>query len=183
MSDVILHHGDCLTIAYADPPYLGMAKFYDHPEAGVYDTIDGHRALIDRLCIEFPDGWVYSLSSPSLRDILPLCPSDARVGAWVKPFASFKPGVNPAYAWEPVIFMGGRKRGRSERTIRDWVSCSIALKRGLFGAKPEGFAWWLFDLMGMQAEDTFVDVFPGTGGVSRAWETWKRSETPLFQGI
>ena len=41
-----------LKFAYADPPYYGMAvKFYGdlHPEAAIYDTLEGHQALIDRL--------------------------------------------------------------------------------------------------------------------------------------
>lgn len=169
-----------MRFAYADPPYLGLASMYDHPESHVFDTIEGHRALIERLCSEFPDGWAMSLSAPTLKDILPLCPRDCRVGAWVKPFASFKPHVNPAYAWEPVIFRGGRKRDRTHRTVRDWVSCSITLRRGFFGAKPDGFCWWLFDLLGMEADDDFVDLFPGSGAVGRAWVAWKHSHEPLF---
>jgi hypothetical protein len=172
-----------MKIAYADPPYLGMAHLYDHPEAGIYDTVVGHRALIDRLAREFPDGWAYSLSSPSLRVLLPLCPEDVRVGAWVKPFASFKPNVNPAYAWEPVVFRGGRRKGRDVPTVRDFVSCPITLRRGLAGAKPEGFAWWLFDLLGMREGDEFADLFPGTGGMGRAWKAWLVSAAPLFAGL
>ena len=37
-----------------------------------------------------------------------MCPAGVRVGAWVKTFCAFKKGVRPAYAWEPVIFTGGR---------------------------------------------------------------------------
>ena len=33
-----------MRMAYADPPYLGMAANYDHPDTMVYDTIDGHHA-------------------------------------------------------------------------------------------------------------------------------------------
>ena len=55
-------------------------------------------------------------------------------GAWVKPFASFEPGVNPGYAWEPVIFGGVRNLGRDVPTVRDFVSAPITLKRGLVGA-------------------------------------------------
>ena len=163
-----------MRFAYADPPYLGMASHYDHPESAVFDTIEGHADLIRRLCDEFPDGWAYSLHTPSLRTILPLCPADVRISAWVKPFCSFKLHVNPAYAWEPVIWRGGRKRGRDRRTVRDFVSCEITLRRGFFGAKPEGFCWWLFDLLGMEPTDEFVDMFPGSGAVTRAWEEWKR---------
>lgn len=157
--------------AYADPPYLGLAeKFYGDP---TYDAIDAHAQLIDRLSRDFPDGWAYSLHSPSLRAILPLCPEDVRVMAWVKPFASFKPGVNPGYAWEPVIVRGGRQpRDRAEPTVRDWAACNITLKRGFTGAKPEGFCFWLFEVLGIQPGDEFVDVFPGSGAVTQAWEKW-----------
>lgn len=171
-----------MRFAYADPPYLGMGKRYDHPESAVYDTIDGHHALIRRLYDEFPDGWAYSLSSTSLRALLPLCREDVRVGAWVKPWCSFKPGVNPAYAWEPVIWRGGRKRQRREPKVRDWVSV-VAHQSGFFGSKPPEFCWWLFNSLGMQPEDDFVDMFPGSNAVGRAWEEYRRvtlAGGPLF---
>ena len=159
-----------MRFAYADPPYIGQAKkHYSHdPRCAEVD----HAALVEKL--NGYDAWALSLSSPSLRMILPLCPEDVRVMAWVKPFASFKPNVNPAYAWEPVIVRGGRKRGRDEPTARDWVSCNITLKKGLSGAKPEAFCFWLFTVLGMQPGDEFDDIFPGTGGVSRAWEAYQR---------
>jgi hypothetical protein len=163
-----------MKFAYADPPYFGYSKYYEHPEAAVYDTLDGHRALVERLVSEYPDGWAYSLTSTTLRDLLPLFPPCVRVAAWVKPFASFKPGVNPAYAWEPVIFAGGRKRDRTRRTVRDWCSVPITLRRGFVGAKPQGFCWWLFELLGMEPGDEFVDLFPGSGGVGRAWDEWRK---------
>lgn len=176
-----------MNFAYADPPYLGYGKRYYgklHPDAADYDRIETHAALVSRLCDEF-DGWAMSLHSPALKAILGICPDDVRVGSWVKPFASFKPGVNPAYAWEPVIFRGGRKRDRTHRTVRDWCSAGITLKRGLTGAKPAAFCWWVFDFLGMEPGDEFTDVFPGTGAVARAWEEWSRvnRKTPLFQGI
>src|SRR5581483_6896549 len=113
-----------MRFAYADPPYVGQSrKHYGREEVD-------HEALINRLVAEYPDGWALSASSPSLRYLLPLCPDDVRVMAWVKPFCIFKPGVNPAYAWEPVIMRGGRKRGRNLPTVRDWVSVNITLKKG-----------------------------------------------------
>ena len=63
-------------------------------------------------------------------DLAHIFPKGRRLGAWTKPFASFKPNVNPAYAWEPVVFFGGRKRDRLEDTARDWHSENIALKKG-----------------------------------------------------
>lgn len=137
-----------------------------------YDDIRAHEALVRRLVSEYPDGWALSLSSSSLWEILQLCPPDVRIMAWVKPFASFKPGVNPAYAWEPVIVQGGRKRGRELPTVRDWLAASITLKRGFQGAKPEEFCYWIFEILGMQRSDKFYDLFPGSGAVTRAWGAW-----------
>lgn len=172
-----------MKFAYCDPPYLGQAvKHYGdrHPEAGVYDTITGHSDLIARLTTEFPDGWAMSASSPSLRHLLPLCPEDCRVAAWVKPFASFKPNVNPGYCWEPVIFRGGRPFTRSDPTVRDYVSANITLKKGCPGAKPPEFCGWIFDLLNMQPDDEFVDLFPGSGAVGQAWKQWCLASKGLF---
>jgi hypothetical protein len=109
-----------------------------------------------------------------LRDVLAVCPPDVRIAAWVKPFAAFKVGVNPAYAWEPVIFRPApRKRPREEATVRDWIAESITLKRGVHGAKPEAFCLWLFDLLGARDGDTLYDKYPGSGAVGEAWERWQ----------
>jgi hypothetical protein len=155
--------------AFADPPYLGCGSYYKehHADALAWNDPETHRALIERLSAEYPDGWVMCLSSPSLRTILPMCPDDSRVASWVKPFASFKAGVNPAYAWEPVIFRGGRRRARSEDTVRDWVAESITLQKGLTGAKPVGFCRWVLGLLGYEPGDAVDDLFPGTGIMGR----------------
>jgi hypothetical protein len=157
-----------MRFAYADPPYLGQGRHYDHPDAGIWDGIEAHRDLVDALSEQFPDGWALSASSPSLRALLPLCPSDVRVAAWVKPFAVFKPNVNPAYAWEPVIFRGGRRGDRERETVRDWVSAVITLKKGLVGAKPPAFNDWILDILGWEPGDQIVDLFPGTNGMDAA---------------
>lgn len=173
-----------MKFAYADPPYFGLAaKFYGkmHPEAAEYDKIETHAALITRLCDEY-DGWALSLHTPTLRHILPLCPDDVRVMAWVKPFASFKPGVNPGYCWEPVIVRGCQKRAKDVPTVRDYVSANIALLRGFRGAKPEAFCFWIFAVLGLRADDEFVDVFPGSGAVGLAWEKWRNQQTLFRDG-
>lgn len=167
-----------MKFAYADPPYLGCGeKLYGdmHENAADFDDPGTHEKLIERLCDEFPDGWAMSLHSPSLRIILPMCPDDVRVMAWVKPFAVFKANVTVAYAWEPVIVRGGRKRPRTMPTVRDWVSEVITLKKGCPGAKPEKFCMWLFDVLNIQPHDEFVDLFPGSGLVSKAWEKFRIS--------
>lgn len=149
---------------------MGQAKLYkkEPTYAGEVD----HKLLIQQLCDGF-DAWALSASSPSLRELL-LCPADVRVMAWVKPFAIFKPNVGVAYAWEPIIVSGGRKRGRDVATVRDWVSANITLRRGLTGAKPEEFCFWLFDVLGIQQGDDFADLFPGTGGVTVALDKFMR---------
>lgn len=163
-----------MKFAYADPPYPGMSDFYvDHPDYG--GEVD-HGELVARLCDEY-DAWALSTASTTLREILNVCPEDVRIGAWTKPWASYKKGVNPAYAWEPVLFRGARtwkQRGGDKKvpTVRDWCAVNVTLKRGLTGAKPEGFCFWIFDLLGALPTDDFTDVFPGTGGVQTAWEKW-----------
>lgn len=175
-----------MRMGYADPPYFGCCALYGHEhgtDGWCWDAISTHGRLIDRLVDEFPDGWALSCSTPSLRHLLALCPETARVAAWVKPFAVFKPNVNPAYAWEPVIWCGGRqKRSREEPTTRDWVSAEITLKKGLTGAKPAAFCWWLFDLLGLHPDDDIVDLFPGTGIVGTTWDQFKRQRS-LFHGV
>ena len=166
-----------MKIIYADPPYIGQAKkHYSHdPKCAEVD----HNELLGQL-IKF-DGWALSCSSVSLKRILcmPNCPENVRIGAWVKPFASFKPGVNPAYAWEPVLFMPARKRGREVATVRDWVSANITMMKGLSGVKPDLFSNWIFDILGMTAEDEFIDMFPGSGAVLRAHTAWV-AQLPMF---
>jgi hypothetical protein len=169
-----------LRLAIADPPYLGQGKLYTehHDEASDCDDPAWHAALIDRLCTDYPDGWVLCLHTPSLRTLLPLCPTDARVGAWVKPFCAFKPNVNPAYAWEPVIWRGGRRRERLEPTVRDWLAEPITLRRGLTGAKPRAFSLWLLDLLNVQPGDQVDDLFPGTGAIGAAISERLREAPP-----
>lgn len=165
-----------MRFAYADPPYLGCGALYakHHPDALVWDDPETHRALIGRLVREFPDGWAMSSGSKGLHTILPMCPDDVRVMAWVKPFCTFFPNVKIARAWEPVILRGGRKRSRWEPTMRDWLAEPMAMRRGFPGAKPEAFCFWIFDVLNMLPDDDFHDLFPGSGAVGRAWEEWKR---------
>ena len=176
-----------MRFAYADPPYLGQgAKHYGdrHADAADCDSPGWHRALIARLCDEFPDGWALSASAPSLRTILPMCPEDARVGAWVRPFAAFKANVTRAYAWEPIILRGGRPIPREMATVRDWIEAAavkepITMKRGFPGAKPAAVTRWIFDWLNMQPGDEFVDLFPGSGAVGHAYASWLEGKGEL----
>lgn len=169
-----------MRIAYADPPYLGCCGLYDHEHhgGGCWDDLDTHWKLIEQLSSY--DGWVLHLSVPSLGSILPLCPP-CRVMSWVKPFAAFKRNVSVAYAWEPVIVKAARKPVVTHRVVmRDFIEEieapavreSITLKRGLTGAKPEKVCMWAFEMVGLERDDEFVDLFPGSGAVTRAHEKW-----------
>ncbi len=166
--------------AYADPPYLGCCRLYGHDHRGIpnpvqavfepvcWDELGAYRDLIHGLSEWYPDGWALSCSTTSLKQLLPLCPDDVRIGAWVKPFAIFKPNVNPGYCWEPVIFRGGRRhRDRSEPTIRDYVTANITLEKGLTGVKPDQFNQWVIDMLGYVEGDELVDLFPGKSGMAR----------------
>ena len=83
--------------------------------------------------------------------------------AWVKPFAAFKRNVSVAYAWEPVLVKPVRKPVVSGRIVmRDWVSESITLKRGLSGAKPEAVCRWAFEVAGLEPDDEPWTSYPGT---------------------
>jgi hypothetical protein len=42
----------------------------------------------------------------------------------------------------------------------------------VIGSKPAVFCRWIFDLLGAQIGDEFEDLFPGSGGVARAWESF-----------
>ena len=160
-------------IAYADPPYPGCAHLYaDHPDyAGEVD----HLALIESLITY--DGWLLHTSSVALTESLYHLDAlgvEYRIMAWVKPFAAFKRNVPVAYAWEPVLVHPVRKpkvAGASD-ILRDWIAEPVTLRRGLVGAKPERVCWWAFDVLGAEPDDELRDLFPGTGAVTRAWQSW-----------
>lgn len=159
-----------MRFAYADPPYLGCgAKLYGphHDEAADWDDPQTHIDLIAHLCDEYPDGWAVSLHLPSLRLYLAHVPEDARVGAWVKTWHQIRP-TTTQFAWEPVIWRGGRKDNKRTPMVRDWIAANATRQRGLPGAKPDEFNRWITDLLNMQDGDTLVDLFPGTGGMARA---------------
>lgn len=153
-----------MRLAYADPPYIGQARRHYYSE-----EVD-HGQLIAQLSTY--DGWALSASSPSIFVLAPLMPAHTRLAAWVKPFAIFKPGVNPAYAWEPVFYVSSRPGRREIHTVRDWVSCNITLRKGLVGAKPPAFCNWIFRLIGAASGDQLDDLFPGTGVVTQCWDQY-----------
>lgn len=164
-----------MRFAIADPPYLGCAHRYpEHPESHLWNTLEAHKELIEFLAGEFST-WAYFASSSSLAKVLPLCPDNFRVLVWAKSFASFKKGVNPAYAWEPVIIRSLRSRGDQMPYMRDFCIEPITLKKGLCGAKPKNVIIWLFDALNVRPGDELVDMFPGTGIIERTWEEYSQN--------
>ena len=163
-----------MRLGYADPPYPGQAHLYrDEPD---YDGEVDHADLVARLQNDF-DGWVLHTHVGGLRmmereQILP--ESGIRICQWVKPFAAFKRNVSVAYAYEPVIIKAARKPVVSKRQVmRDYIECPITMKRGLTGVKPEKVCHWAFEVVGARPEDELSDLFPGTGAVTKAWQTWR----------
>lgn len=162
-----------MRFAYADPPYPGMSDFYkNHPDyAGEVD----HSVLMGQCEYEF-DGAIVHTASTTLAHVLHETPNPHlwRIMAWVKPFAAFKKNVTVAYAWEPVLVKAVRKPEITGRIVsRDWIAEPMTMQRGLVGAKPEAVCMWLFEVAGLSPDDEFVDLFPGSGAVTRAWEKWR----------
>lgn len=175
-------------LAYADPPYPGKsARYYsDHADYG--GEVD-HAELVSRLSAEF-DAWALSTSATALRDVLALCPPGVRVAAWFRGPRPHATAATPVNAWEPVIYAGQISR-RVERPLDaspvDGRRVDALVKgpaprrtdpRRVIGAKPPEFCRWVFDLLAAQPGDEFVDLFPGSGGVSRAWRVFEASRPP-----
>jgi hypothetical protein len=190
-----------MRFAYADPPYLGRGEYYraQHPDAMSWNDPETHCALIERLQADFPDGWVLSLSERSLRTILPMCPPEARVGAWITDRARYAGKAVPVRKhFEPVIFMGGRPYSDTGNRAADFiitkqerqpagqpryamVKQDIRAGKIFVGKKPAAFARWVFELLGLAAGDELVDLFPGSGAISDALEKW-RAQLSMFTG-
>jgi hypothetical protein len=161
-----------LRVAFADPPYPGKAFLYD--DQPTYGGEVDHVELLDRLRSEFVDGWALSTSSAALRELLPLCPPEARVCAWVKPNAPSPKTYGLHSRWEALIVVPAR---RLQPGMSDWLLASPARLGGetLIGRKPLAFCAFLFRALGLRPGDELVDLFPGTGIVGRAWAEASRS--------
>lgn len=171
--------------AYADPPYPGLAHYYrDHPDfAGEVD----HLALARELA-GF-DAWALSTSADALPDVLATV-RDAgerpKVAAWFRGERPHPSARVPLSAWEPVLYIRPRlvepsRRARADASRRTDALVHVARPRltdgdrRVIGAKPAAFWAWL---LGAQPGDTFVDLFPGSGGGARAWEAFEASNLP-----
>lgn len=169
-----------LRIAYADPPYPGLARRYygDHPDyAGEVD----HAALIRRLAGGY-DGWALSTSAAALpevlRDASRLEPRRVRVAAWVKPNPVPHPTAPIVNGWEPVLYVPARSlRDASGPATVDTLQGVVSRRRStlptaVIGMKPPAYCVWLFRLLGARPGDHLDDLFPGSGIVAWSWDRW-----------
>jgi hypothetical protein len=161
-------------MAYADPPYPGLARRYYGSETTFGGEVD-HVELLERL--SGYDGWALSTAEFALRDLLPLCPEGVRVCPWVKPIHPSPRTYGMHGAWEALVVVPGR---RLRPGTRNWLHAAPARLggSGLAGRKPIAFVAWLFDLLGLLPGDELVDLFPGSGVVSSAWREVGRVALP-----
>ena len=159
-----------MRLAYADPPYPGKAHLY--PE----NTEVDHVELIARLG-EY-DGWALSTDEVNLAYVLSLCPPRTRVLAWCKRDAP-PMGGGPWQSWEPVLCRPAR-----HAACRSYLEAPGPAKgwrgRTFTGAKPQWFCQWVIRCLGAERTDTLDDIYPGTGVMTREWETFCAQET-LFR--
>ena len=160
-----------MKIAYADPPYPGQAKrwYGDHPDyAGEVHL----PALLNRLA-GF-DGWALSTSAASLQEVLMLCPTGVRVGVWYRS-NSEHPGNRGTWwwSWEPVVFWPARPPEVPTRDMLSHHKEQGFLGSTIPGQKPKAVCEWIFRLLGLQPDDDFHDLYPGSGAVAHAWEGWR----------
>jgi hypothetical protein len=160
-----------MRFAYADPPYPGLAQKYYQTE-----EVD-HVQLIAELYACYPDGWALSTSSDALQKVLAICPAGVRVASWVK---GERRGVSwrPRSAWEPLIVWGGRPQriGVEEYSsdVLVWGGRQHSHPGALVGMKPAAYAEWMFRQLGAARGDELVDLFPGSGAITRAWDLYTR---------
>jgi len=169
-------------LAYADPPYPGLSGYYrGHPDyAGEVD----HGALVARL--QGFDGWALSTSAAALPEVLRLLDG---VPGWA--VASWYRGGphprsrRPWSAWEPVIYRPARDA--LDLGAPPDALCYVSRARTtdparVIGAKPAAFAAWIFGLLGASLGDTLADLYPGSGGIGRAWDLYQRGELSRHAG-
>lgn len=137
-----------MRLAYADPPYPGLARRYFRNHPDFRGEVD-HAKLVEHLT-GF-DGWAHSTSAKALQDVLALCPPGVQVGSWHR-----GPRPNDSgrvlSGWEPVIFSPARvaleatSTGSSSRvdTLVKGVTPRRTDPPRVIGAKPGAFCGWVF---------------------------------------
>ncbi len=178
-------------LVYADPPYANCRFRYARKNSsrqwGRNSRADFMRELIARMdSLRAADGaCALSMATPEL-ELLPLFPSRRRVLAWVKPYAVFRPGVWPAFAWEPVVIWGnlpGRAEQKASQTPPDWFSCPPQKPSKREGAhenpKPEAVMEWVINMALGPRRGPALDLFAGSCTMARVAERLGMSATAV----
>ena len=175
-----------MKFAIADPPYLGRAhRWYgvggrakggglgradSHPEAYKWDHPAMHLKLAAELLLDY-DGFALACTPHSLSTYLSVIPTHSENGikllSWIKP-GSMPTGSRITPSWEAVIIRipKERKARAVGKQMVDYLICS-APRSGYAGSKPAEWTDWVLNAMGVEAGDTVVDLFVGSGKVSK----------------
>lgn len=135
-----------------------------HPDAGEWDDLARHRALLKQLEAGY-DGWAIATTPDGIEAYRPL-PIACRLMAWVKPTAPAG-SHRLRSTWEAVIVFPPESRRGGRGRISD-VLIENAPRIGFPGAKPERWTRWVLDALGYQPGDQVDDLFPGSGSVAAA---------------
>jgi hypothetical protein len=166
-----------LRLAYADPPYLGLARRYYGREASFAGEVD-HSELVSRLATY--DGWALSCSSrsvPAIGALLVAADVEARLAVWTRRPAPHA-HARLITAWEGVFYSPARRvlPGRVRQVVDVLTGVEgrprPTLPGSVIGMKPPAFCVWLFGLLGAMPGDRLDDLFPGSGIVGRTWASW-----------
>ena len=181
-----------MRLAIADPPYLGRAALWYggkgrskhgtagrargrgqlaaeyHPEAHEWDDPAKHIDLIATLDREY-DGWAVAASGKTLAPLLTTVDElGGRVAIWHVTNA-IPDGARVRNVWEAVLYKtpAGRRAVGTGHRVPDLLSAAHPVS-GFVGAKPDAWTRWVLNLLGFEPDDEIVDMFPGSGAVSRA---------------
>ena len=167
--------GAPLRLAFADPPYPGLAGYYvGHPAyAGEVD----HGALLAVLDAGF-DGWAYATSKAgmvqAIRELDKRGITGWDVATWARG-PRVRRAMRPTQSTEFVIY----KTARASVVVPQVPDCLVHVHqartgdpRHIIGAKPAAYIRWMFGLLGARANDSFADLYPGSGRVMDGWTFW-----------
>lgn len=183
-----------MRLAIADPPYLGRAELWYggkgrfkhgtagracgrgdlapeyHADAARWDDPTSHVDLMTTMNREF-DGWALAASGKTLAPLLDVAYRlDARLAIWHVTNA-IPDGCRVRSTWEAVIYKmpDARRAVGTGHRVTDHLSAAHPMS-GFVGSKPRAWTHWVLDLLGWQPDDEVVDVFAGSGAVTRAIE-------------
>jgi hypothetical protein len=203
--------GQPIRLAYADPPYPGLSRRYyeghddyagevDHAELiRQLSTYDGWALSTNEKSLQY----VLGLCPPGVRIGAwfrgerptrsggPLNAWEPVIYSGGRRDASRRAGVPRPVPGAVVEDLRDVSRAPGDDVSRGDRRLDVLTYRPgnrltdpgrVVGTKPAVFARWVFDLLGAEPIDEFVDVFSGSGGVARAWEVFCGREGRMEAG-